>query len=203
MFTGLVSDIGTVVALEPFGDGLRLSINCSYDPNDIAIGASISCSGVCLTATTCEPADGGARFSVDVSTETMEKTTLGHWQVGSRINLERSLRFGDEVGGHLVSGHVDGVAKIVERRDETSMSFFRFSPPSELLPLIASKGSVALDGTSLTVVDAKDTFGVAMIPHTLAVTTWSERQEGDLVNIEADTLARYVARIAAMQALST
>jgi len=197
MFTGIITDVGTVAATSALGDGARLAIRCGYDPSSIAVGASIACSGVCLTATTVEPADRGALFTVDVSAETMDKTTVGGWGVGARINLERSLKAGDELGGHLVSGHVDGRAAIVERRDEDGMTVFRFAPPAALVPLIAPKGSVALDGTSLTVVETGDTFTVAMIPHTLAVTTWAERRPGDAVNIEADTIARYVARLLA------
>lgn len=195
MFTGIITDVGRIAATEPHGDGARLSIRCGYDPAGIAIGASIACAGVCLTATTVEPAEGGAVFTVDVSAETMDKTTIGRWRVGDRVNLERSLRAGDELGGHLVSGHVDGRARIVERRDEEGMSVFRFAPPAALTPLIAPKGSVALDGTSLTVNEAGETFTVALIPHTMAVTTWAERRPGDEVNIEADTIARYVARL--------
>ncbi|MEM8550843.1 MAG: riboflavin synthase [Pseudomonadota bacterium] len=200
MFTGIITDIGTLTAREPFGDGARLTIDCSYDPAGIAIGASIACSGVCLTATTVEPRAGGARFTVDVSTESMEKTTIGRWSVGERINLERSLRAGDELGGHIVSGHVDGVAEVVSRADADAQTTFYFRPPEHLLPFIATKGSVALDGTSLTVNDSTDTFAVAMIPHTLAVTNWGGTRAGDLVNIEIDTVARYVARLADMRA---
>jgi riboflavin synthase len=196
MFTGIVTDVGRLADRTPFGDGARLAIECGYDPDTIAIGASIACSGACLTVTTLAPREGGgARFTVDVSAETMDKTTIGTWQVGGAINLERSLRAGDELGGHLVSGHVDGRARIVERIDEEGMSVFRFAPPAAIVPLIAPKGSVALDGTSLTVNEAGETFTVAMIPHTLAVTSWSERRPGDEVNIEADTIARYVARL--------
>jgi riboflavin synthase len=195
MFTGIITDVGRLADKTPHGDGARLAIATAYDPASIAIGASIACAGVCLTATTVEPWDDGARFTVDVSAETMDKTTIGGWQVGEPINLERSLKAGDELGGHLVSGHVDGRARIVERLDEEGMSVFRFAPPPALVPLIAPKGSVALDGTSLTVNAASDTFTVAMIPHTLSVTTWSEKTPGDEVNIEADTIARYVARL--------
>ena len=195
MFTGIITDVGRLAAKTPHGDGARLAIDCGYDAAGIDIGASIACAGVCLTATTVEPTDGGARFTVDVSAESMDKTTIGAWAVGSRINLERSLKAGDELGGHLVSGHVDGYAEIVERVDEEGMAVFRFAPPTSLVPLIAPKGSVALDGTSLTVNTVGQTFTVAMIPHTLAVTTWADRGPGDVVNIEADTIARYVARL--------
>ncbi|WMS43353.1 riboflavin synthase [Acuticoccus sp. MNP-M23] len=199
MFTGIITDVGRIDAVEPFGDGIRAAIVSAYDPASIPIGASIACSGCCLTVTTLAPHGNGVRFTVDASAETLDKTTVGAWAVGSRINLERSLKMGDELGGHLVSGHVDGRAEIVSREDGEDMSRFTFRPPEALLPLIATKGSVALDGTSLTVNDAGDTFSVAMIPHTLAVTTWRDRQPGDLVNIEIDTIARYVARLAAMR----
>jgi riboflavin synthase len=197
MFTGIITDVGTVVAREALGDGVRLSIACAAPAETIALGASIACAGVCLTATGVWPDGTGSRFAVDVSAETMDKTTVGAWSVGTRVNLERSLRAGDEMGGHIVSGHVDGRATILARDDRTGMTVFRFAPPPHLLPLIATKGSVALDGTSLTVNDADETFAVAMIPHTLAVTTWGERRAGDLVNLEVDTIARYVARLVA------
>lgn len=199
MFTGIITDVGRIVEVTPFGDGARLTVACASPAGSIAIGASIACSGVCLTATTVAPDGAGARFTVDVSGETMDKTTVGAWRVGTRINLERSLKAGDELGGHIVSGHVDGRAEIVGRDDGEGMTVFRLAPPVHLLPLIASKGSVALDGTSLTVNEAADTFTIAMIPHTLAVTTWGERRAGDLVNIEVDTIARYVARLAAFR----
>jgi len=195
MFTGIVTDIGRLAALTPYGDGARLAMDCGYDADGIPIGASIACSGVCLTVTTVELGTSATRFTVDVSAETMDKTTIGGWRIGDSINLERSLKAGDEMGGHIVSGHVDGRARITERLDEEGMSTFRFAPPPGLASLIAPKGSVALDGTSLTVNQAGDTFTVAMIPHTLAVTTWSERTPGDEVNIEVDMIARYVARL--------
>ncbi|UOM33792.1 riboflavin synthase [Acuticoccus sp. I52.16.1] len=195
MFTGIISDVGTITRREAFGDGARLSIASSYPADTIAIGASIACGGCCLTVTTLAGGADGATFSVDVSGETMDKTTIGTWNEGDRINLERSLKAGDELGGHLVSGHVDGRAEIVERIEGEEMTTFRFAPPADLLSLIAHKGSVALDGTSLTTNEPGDTFSVAMIPHTLAVTTWADRQPGDLVNIEVDTIARYVARL--------
>lgn len=199
MFTGIVTDIGEVSACEPAGVGVRLAIDSAYASETIALGASIACAGVCLTVTSVTPIAGGSRFTVDATAETLDKTTVGAWAVGTRLNLERALRAGDELGGHLVSGHVDGRATIVERRDEDGMCVMRFAPPRELLPLIATKGSVALDGASLTVNDAADTFTVALIPHTLAVTTFGDRREGDAVNIEVDTLARYVARLADMR----
>jgi riboflavin synthase len=199
MFTGIITDVGRIVDVAPLGDGARLTIACASPADSIAIGASIACSGVCLTATAVTPDGAGSLFAVDVSGETMDKTTVGAWREGTRVNLERSLKAGDELGGHIVSGHVDGRARIVSRDDGTDMTVFRFAPPGHLLPLIATKGSVALDGTSLTVNDAGDTFAVAMIPHTLAVTTWDERRAGDHVNIEVDIIARYVARLAAFR----
>lgn len=199
MFTGIITDVGRIVETAPFGDGARLTLACASPAETIAIGASIACSGVCLTATTVAPEGAGSRFTVDVSGETMDKTTIGAWRVGTRVNLERSLKAGDELGGHIVSGHIDGRAEIVSRDDREGMTVFRFAPPAHLLPLIAPKGSVALDGTSLTVNEAADTFTIAMIPHTLAVTTWDERRPGDPVNIEVDTIARYVARLAAFR----
>ncbi|MEM0906481.1 MAG: riboflavin synthase [Pseudomonadota bacterium] len=202
MFTGIITDVGEVSSIEETGGGMRAAIRCHYAAETIDLGASIACAGICLTATSIEVTATGSCFTVDVSKETLSKTTLGSWRTGSRVNLERSLKLGDELGGHLVSGHVDGVAKIVERQDEADMRVYRFAPPHDLLPLIAHKGSVALDGTSLTVNEADETFTVAMIPHTLSATTWSERKAGDTVNIEVDTIARYVARLAAMQPMA-
>ncbi|WP_108659049.1 riboflavin synthase [Acuticoccus kandeliae] len=200
MFTGIITDVGTLAGKTPFGDGARLLIDCQYEAAGIDIGASIACAGVCLTVTAIEKAGNRTRFAVDVSGETMDKTTVGTWQVGDPINLERPLKAGDELGGHIVSGHVDGVAEIVARDDHEDMTVFRLSPPADLLPLIAAKGSVALDGTSLTVIDADDTFTIMTIPHTMAATTWGERRVGDMVNIEVDTIARYVARLVAVRA---
>ena len=202
MFTGIITDIGVIETVEPARGGLRVTIDSAYEPQSIAIGASIACAGCCLTATTVMPSARGASFTVDVSPETLDKTTLGRWETGTRVNLERSLRAGDELGGHIVTGHVDGRAQLLERIEEEGACVLRFRPPAELLPLIAAKGSVALDGTSLTVNEARDTFTVALIPHTLAVTTWSERAPGEEVNIEVDPLARYVARLADMRLLS-
>ena len=195
MFTGIITDVGNVVAR----DGGSFTIACGYEAGSIAVGASIACDGCCLTATSVKSI--GARrseFSVDVSNETLSVTTLGGWQPGKRINLERSLSFGDELGGHLVSGHVDGLARILSIKMDGNAWRFQFEAPEHLAGLIAQKGSVALAGTSLTVNDVGGTeFGIAMIPHTLAVTNWDERAEGDHVNIEVDLLARYVARLTA------
>jgi riboflavin synthase len=196
MFTGIITDVGEVLAVIGRETGRRFRIGTSYDPDDIAIGASIACGGPCLTVVERGIAGNRSFFDVEASPETFDRTTIGAWTKGTRVNLERSLKLGDELGGHLVSGHVDGVAEIVERRDEGDMARFVFEAPPELARFIAEKGSVSLDGTSLTVngVDGAR-FDVMIIPHTLAVTTWGERQAGDAVNLEIDTLARYVARL--------
>lgn len=201
MFTGIVTDIGRVASVEKSGD-TRLVIDCGYDAAGIDIGASIACSGVCLTVVSVEATEEGrSRFSVDASAETLDKTTLGSWKEGRRINLERSLRLGDEMGGHLVSGHVDGVAEILSIAPEGDSMRFRFRAPDSLAPYVAQKGSVALDGTSLTVNDVEGCeFGVNIIPHTLDVTTWGLARAGLAVNIEIDMLARYVERLGQMRA---
>ncbi len=200
MFTGIVTDIGRVRSLEKSGD-TRLVIECKYDSSGIEIGASIACSGVCLTVV--EKAHDGedpAWFAVDASQETLDKTTLGDWREGSRINLERSLKIGDELGGHLVSGHVDATAEILSVAPEGDSMRFRFRAPDDLAPFIAVKGSVALDGASLTVNDVDGAeFGVNIIPHTLDVTTWGLARAGTRVNIEIDLLARYVERLGQMR----
>jgi riboflavin synthase len=197
MFTGIVTDVGEVLAITSRETGTRFRIGTNYDTDEIAIGASIACGGPCLTVVDRGLSGNRGYFDVEASPETFERTTIGSWALGMHVNLERSLKLGDELGGHLVSGHIDGVAKIVERRDEGDMARFVFEAPRELARFIAEKGSVALDGTSLTVngVDGA-CFDVMIIPHTLAVTTWGERQAGDSVNLEIDTLARYIARLA-------
>jgi riboflavin synthase len=196
MFTGIVSDVGQAIEMTALGDLHRLVVASAYDPKSISIGASIANAGVCLTAVGVEPRDGGSAIAFDVGAETLAVTTLGRWRKGDRVNLERSLRVGDELGGHMVSGHVDGVAEILSRRDFDGMTHFRFRAPKDCARFIAVKGSVALDGTSLTVnaVDG-DAFEVLLIPHTLAVTTWGDRKAGDRVNIEVDPMARYAARL--------
>jgi riboflavin synthase len=192
MFTGIITDIGRVTRLDRQGD-LRATIATQYDMATVDIGASIACNGVCLTVV--EKAAGW--FSVDASAETLSKTTLGGWTEGVRVNLERALRLGDELGGHIVSGHVDGLAEITSMRDEGGSTRFTFRISPALARFIAPKGSVALDGTSLTVNEVDGTsFGVNIIPHTKAHTTWGILQVGDRVNLEIDTLARYVARLA-------
>ena len=195
MFTGIVTDIGDIRSLERRGD-LRARIGTRYDTAGIDIGASIACSGVCLTVVQLGP----DWFDVEISAETLDKTNIGQWAVGQKINLERALKVGDELGGHIVSGHVDGLAEIIEMRPEGDSVRFVFDAPRALARFIAPKGSVALDGTSLTVNEVEDTrFGVNIIPHTQEVTTWGASKVGDKVNLEIDTLARYVARLAEMQ----
>lgn len=192
MFTGLISDVGEVVAA---GAG-HFSIRTTYPAATIAVGASICCDGVCLTATTVTADGAGARFTVDASNETLGKTTLGAWQVGRHINLERSLRAGDELGGHIVSGHVDGMARIVDVKPDGDSRRFVLEAPEHLALYIAPKGSVALDGTSLTVNEVMgNRFGVNLIPHSLTMTTWSAKTPGHDVNLEVDIFARYVARL--------
>ncbi|MEM6438103.1 MAG: riboflavin synthase [Pseudomonadota bacterium] len=196
MFTGIVIDVGEVVRLEKRGD-LRARIACAPAVARADIGASICCDGVCLTAVDRGEADGRGWFDVDVSAESLSKSTLDDWALGTRINLERSLRVGDELGGHIVTGHVDGVAQVLETKDEGDSTRYRFRAPSALSRFIAQKGSVALAGTSLTVNEVEgDVFGVNLIPHTKQVTNWGGIGAGDRVNLEIDPLARYVARLA-------
>lgn len=192
MFTGIVTDIGTIIELEQQGD-LRARIRTGYDTSGIDIGASIASDGVCLTVI----ALGDDWYDVQISAETVSKTNLDGWNVGSRVNLERALKVGDELGGHIVSGHVDGVAEIVAMAEEGDSTRVTLRAPKDLARFIAPKGSVALNGTSLTVndVDGCD-FGINFIPHTKEVTTWGAANVGDRVNLEIDTLARYVARLA-------
>lgn len=197
MFTGIVTDIGEVESIVDRDKGIRLRIRTVYDPATIEIGASIACSGVCLTVVALPEAASNARwFEVEAWEEALRLTTTGNWQPETRLNLERALKVGDELGGHIVSGHVDGMAEIVERIEEGEAVRFRIRAPSSLSKFIAPKGSVALDGTSLTVnaVDG-DEFDVLLIHHSLQVTTWGERQAGDSVNLEVDTMARYAARL--------
>lgn len=196
MFTGIITDIGEVIALEQRGD-LAARIATTYPVAGIDIGASIACDGVCLTVVATGESPRGW-FEVEISAETVSKTNIGRngWHVGKQLNLERALKVGDELGGHIVSGHVDGVAGIVAMRDEGDSTRFTFRAPDALAGFIAPKGSVALNGTSLTVNEvAGAEFGVNIIPHTKSVTTWGQAKVGDLVNLEIDTLARYVARL--------
>ena len=197
MFTGLVTDVGEVTAVEDRNDVRRLRIASTYPVDSIALGASIACSGPCLTVVAFGAEQGRTWFDIDAAWETLDRTTLGSWAVGHRINLERSLKVGDELGGHIVSGHVDGIATLVARDDLGTTSRFTLDAPRPLARFIAEKGSVALDGTSLTVNSVAGTeFTVLLIPHSLAMTTWNERKPGDRLNIEIDTMARYAARLA-------
>ena len=193
MFTGIVTDIGKIIELEKRGD-LRARVETNYDMSTVAIGASIACDGICLTVIK----TGSNWFDVEISAESVEKTHLkfGTWVIGASVNLERALRVGDELGGHIVSGHVDGVVEIVDMKDEGDSTRFVFLAPSDLQKFIAPKGSVALNGTSLTVNEVHSSkFGVNVIPHTKEVTTWGSSKIGDFLNLEIDTLARYVARL--------
>ena len=199
MFTGIVTDIGEVVAADPRAEGLlRLQIACAYARASIVEGASIACSGVCLTVVGIGDETGRTWFAADAAAETLRLTTVGRWRRGTRINLERSLKVGDELGGHIVAGHVDGVAALVRREDLTDMARLAFRAPAALARFIATKGSVALDGVSLTVNEvAGDTFSVLVIPHTLKVTTLGALAVGDEINLEVDLMARYAARLLA------
>ena len=192
MFTGIVTDLAEVRRVRR-SELVDLTIATAYDTAAIPVGASIACSGACLTVVAVEP----GLFTVQASAETLACTTIGEWREGTRVNLERPLRFGDELGGHLVSGHVDAVARIVERWPEAESVRFVVEAPEEQMPFVAPKGSVALDGVSLTVNEVSDTrFGVNIIPHTLACTTFGAAEPGQRVNLEIDTIARYVARLA-------
>jgi riboflavin synthase len=197
LFTGIVTDIGEVLAVTPRAEGLRrLTIGCSYDRASIALGASMACAGVCLTVVETGERNGRAWFAVDAAAETLAVTTAGTWRGGARINLERALKIGDELGGHLVSGHVDGLARVLAREDLPDMARFTLDVPAALTRFVAPKGSVALDGISLTVNQIEgNTFGVLIIPHTLDVTTLGDNREGDRLNLEVDLMARYAARL--------
>ena len=196
MFTGIVTDIGEIIAVEPRQNIVGLTIACGYAPESIEIGASIACNGVCLTAVARGRQDGRAWFTADAAAETLRVTTVGRWRAGTRINLERALKLGDELGGHIVAGHVDGLAAVIARDDMPDMARLTFHAPRELALFIAPKGSVALDGVSLTVNEVvKDTFSVLIIPHTLAATTLRALAVGEDVNLEVDLMARYAARL--------
>ncbi len=196
MFTGIISDVGEVIEMKPLGERNRLTIASAYPAQSIDVGASIANAGVCLTVIGVDRHVRGSAIAYDVGAETLAVTTLGKWRTGERVNLERALKVGDELGGHMVSAHVDGIAEIVSRRDFDGMAHFRFRAPKDLAKFIAVKGSVALDGTSLTVNAVEgDTFEVLLIPHTLMVTTWGKRKAGERVNIEVDQMARYAARL--------
>jgi len=197
MFTGIVTDVGEVRSVEARANNLhRLTIFTRYPRAELVEGASVACCGVCLTVTGTGEEGGRAWFSADAADETMRITTVGRWRQGSRINLERPLKVGDELGGHMVAGHVDGLATVLAREDMTDMARIVFQVPHELSRFIAPKGSVALDGISLTVNAVEgDTFAVLIIPHTLTVTTFGALRQGDDVNLEVDTMARYAARL--------
>ncbi len=196
MFTGIVTGVGRIASITPDGDVARVVVEAQAGGGLPAIGASVCFSGICLTITEADETRDVLRLSVDLGPETLRLTTAGTWRPGTRVNLERSLRVGDELGGHWVSGHVDGLATIVSREDMGETVAFRFEAPPALARFVAQKGSVALDGTSLTV-NAVDgaRFDCHLIPHTLAVTTWGDRKAGDAVNLEVDLVARYVARL--------
>jgi riboflavin synthase len=196
MFTGIVTDVGEILTVHPRAEGLsRLKIACSYLRASIVDGASIACNGVCLTVVSAGQEDR-TWFAADAAAETMAITTVGTWRAGTKINLERPLKIGDELGGHIVAGHVDGIAEVIARDDLPDMARFTLRAPRELARFIAPKGSVTLDGCSLTVNDvAQDTFTVLIIPHTLAVTILSGWRVGSVVNLEVDLMARYAARL--------
>lgn len=198
MFTGIVTDVGEIASLKPVAQGQlhRLRIKCRYDQSTIIDGASIACNGVCLTVVGSGVDAGHTWFEVDAAAETLRMTTARDWREGGRLNLERALKIGDELGGHIVSGHVDGVGEITAITPEGDSKRFTFKVPSGLARYIAPKGSVAIDGTSLTVNEVDgDSFGVNIIPHTQTVTTWGGARPGQRVHIEIDMLARYVARL--------
>ena len=202
MFTGIITDIGRVVAADQRGD-LHVRIATAYDPDTIDLGASIACDGCCLTVVDRGTDDGGNWFDVTISAESIGKTTAGDWTPGRRLNLERALRVGDELGGHIVSGHVDGLAEIVAIAEEGESTRVTLRAPAGLARFIAPKGSVALNGTSLTVNEVEGrAFGINFIPHTKQHTTWGDVAVGDRVNLEIDTLARYVARLTETQDLA-
>ena len=204
MFTGIVTAIGTIESVEQRGD-LRVRIASTFDPDAIAVGASIACSGVCLTVVERGGAPGAAWFAVDVSGETVSRTAQGMWHEGQRVNLEPSLRVGDELGGHIVSGHIDAVGRIADWQPEGDSTRLTVRAPRELAPFIAPKGSIALDGVSLTVNEVTDRadgsvdFGLNVIPHTSEVTTLGELAQGAEVNLEIDTLARYLKRLESLR----
>jgi len=197
MFTGITTDVGEVIAVQVRAEGLhRLKIACAYPRASIALGASIAHSGVCLTVVETGEEGGRTWFAVDAAAETLRMTTAGNWRQGTRLNLERALKVGDELGGHIVAGHVDGMVELVAREDLTDMARLTLRAPRPLMRFVATKGSVALDGVSLTVNEVTaDTFSVLIIPHTLAVTTLGAAKPGTAMNLEIDLMARYAARL--------
>jgi len=195
VFTGIITDVGRVASVSGSGD-TRFEIETVYEPDSIDLGASIACSGVCLTVIEKGTRDDKHWFAVEASKETLDVTTAGDWQTGQSLNLERALKLGDELGGHIVSGHVDALAEIVNIRTEGDSQRFTFRAPKDIMRFVAPKGSITLDGTSLTVNEVEgDTFGVNLISHTQSVTSWGASSAGDRVNLEIDVLARYVARL--------
>jgi riboflavin synthase len=196
MFTGIITDVGTVESVVAEGALERLRIACSYPAETIEIGASVATGGPCLTVVARGRDEGRTWYDVDVGAETLARTTAGSWTVGTKLNLERSLKIGDELGGHLITGHIDGIAKVMSVEPFDGMTRFTIAAPKPLARFIAEKGSVALDGTSLTVNSvAGPIFSILLIPHTLTVTTWGERKVGDTLNLEVDLMARYAARL--------
>jgi riboflavin synthase len=196
MFTGIVSDLGEVLDVREKAEGLRrITVGCGYLPDSIDIGASIACSGICLTVVERGLTGNRAFFAVDAAAETLRMTTAGTWRSGTKLNLERALRLGDEFGGHMVSGHVDGIAELTARENLPDMARLTLRAPAALARFIAPKGSVALDGVSLTVNEVEDTFSVLIIPHTLNVTTFGSLKPGARLNLEIDLIARYAARL--------
>jgi riboflavin synthase len=207
MFTGIVTDVGRIAAVADGYQLRRIRIACAYDPAGIALGASIACSGPCLTVVGVGGREGESWFEVDAAAETLARTTVGDWQVGTPVNLERSLKVGNELGGHIVTGHIDGVAEIVAREEVTgegawgATARFVLRAPPAAARFVAEKGSVALDGVSLTVNEVQgDTFSVLIIPHTLGATTFGQRRAGERLNLEVDLMARYAARLAEARA---
>ena len=196
MFSGIVEEMATVVAIKHDKENIDFTLSCSF-VDELSIDQSVAHNGVCLTVVALPEAGSNARwFEVEAWEEALRLTTIAGWKAGTKINLERSLKIGDELGGHIVTGHVDGVARIVARKDFDGMAHFEIQAPHEIAKFIAAKGSVALDGTSLTVNEVNgDCFTILLIPHTLAVTTWGDRADGDPLNIEVDLMARYAARL--------
>ncbi len=201
MFTGIITDVGEVIAVTPRETGIRLRVATRYDVAGIDMGASVAHSGICLTVVekghgTPDQTAGHDWYDVEISPETLRVTNAGSWRTGTRLNLERSLTLGAEMGGHLVTGHVDGVAELIERTNDGDMAVLTFRVPQSYARFIAAKGSICLDGTSLTVNSVgPDTLSVMLIPHTLEVTTWGEAKVGDHMNFEVDLMARYAARL--------
>jgi riboflavin synthase len=197
LFTGIVSDIGILASAKPSRGLVRLRISCRYPARGIALGASILCDGICMTVVAKGGASKGSWFEVEAGAETRKLTTVSQWKVGKKINLERALKLGDELGGHMVTGHVDGIARVVSRESLGDMARIRLRAPKALARFVAAKGSITLDGISLTVNEIEgEEFGVFIIPHTLAVTSWKAIKPGAEVNLEVDLMARYAARLA-------